>query len=109
MAWAGLFNEQVEIYDFVKIKTKQGVVTEELKLTYSTRAKVSHASGSRTVINDQIQTPYVKTFVLRIYVPVLDTSWIKYEGKYYQVTSIDVDKALQQQVVIGQLVTDYDG
>jgi hypothetical protein len=109
MAWAGLFNEQVDIYDFVKIKTKQGIVSEELKLVYSTRAKVSHASGSRKVINDQIQTPYVKTFVLRIYVPIQDTSWIKYQDKYYQVTSIDVDKVLQQQVVIAELVTDYDG
>lgn len=108
MAYAGLFNEQIEIYDFVKTKSRQGVVNEELKLVYKTRAKVSHLSGSRTVIDDQIQTPYTKTFVMRIYVPVTDTSWIKYEDKYYRITSIDKDKTLQQQVVIASLVTDYD-
>ena len=108
MAYAGLFDEHIDIYDFIKLKSKQGVVSEELTLTYSTRAKVSHASGGRTVINNQIQTPYVKTFVLRFYVPIQDTSWIKYQDKYYRVTSIDKDKSLQQQVVIAELVTDYD-
>lgn len=104
MAWAGLFNEKVEIYDFVKSKDDYGVITEEMDLVYTTRAKVGHVSGSRSVINSEITTPYVKNFVLRIYVPVNDDSWIKYEGKYYRVTSIDKNKELQQQVITGDLV-----
>ena len=104
MAWAGLFNEKVEIYDFVKTKSDIGVVSETQEKTYETRAKVGHVSGSRTVINDEIQTPYTKNFVLRYYVPVHDTSWIKYKDKFYRVCSIDKDLALQQQVIIGQLV-----
>jgi len=104
MAWAGLFNEKVEIYDFVKSKDEYGKITEERKLTYTTRAKVGHVSGSRSVINSEITTPYVKNFVLRIYVPVSDDSWIKYQDKYYRVTSIDKNKELQQQVITGEIV-----
>ena len=100
--YAGLLKEKIEIHDLVKTKSKTGVVTETLSKTYETRAKVGHISGSRTVINDEIQTPYVKNFVCRIYVPVQDTSLIKYKDKFYQVTSIDKDPELQQQVIIGR-------
>jgi hypothetical protein len=104
MAWAGVFNEKVEIYDLVKSKNEYGIITEERELTYTTRAKVGHVSGSRSVINSEITTPYIKNFVLRIYVPLKDDSWIKYEDKYYRVTSINKNKELQQQVITGEIV-----
>ena len=104
MAYAGLFNEKVEIFDFVQTKSNIGVITNEMVKIYDTRAKVGHISGSRTVINSEIQVPYMKNFVLRVYVPVTETCWIKYDGKYYRVTSIDVDRAMQQQVVTTELV-----
>ncbi len=107
MAFAGLFNEVVEIYDFTKTKSSQGIVTETLSLAYKTRAKVGHVGGSRSVINEQIATPYIKNFVLRIYVPVKDTSWIKYNDKYYRVTSIDTNREMQQKVVMTEEVLDY--
>lgn len=107
MAFAGLFNEPVEIYDFTKTKSTYGVVTETITKVYETRAKVGHIGGSRQVINNEIETPYSKNFVMRIYVPVTDTSWVKYDGKYYRVTSIDTDRALQQKVVVTEQVLDY--
>ena len=104
MAYAGLFNEKIEIYDFVKTKSDKGVVTNDKQLIYTTRAKIGHVGGSRTVINDEIAVPYSKNFVVRIYVPITDTSWIKYNDKFWRVMSIDKDKALQQEVVITELV-----
>lgn len=106
MAYAGLFKEPIEIYDMTSTINDYGERKNTLTKTYSTRAKVSHNSGSRTVIDQEIQTPYIKTFVVRIYVPVLDTSWILYEGKYYRVTSIDTDKDLQQKVIICEIVNE---
>jgi len=99
--YAGLLNEKIEIWDYTKTKSKEGIVNEGLTKTYTCRAKVGHISGSRTVINGEITTPYVKNFVVRIYVPVKDTSIIKYKDKSYQVTSIDKDPAMQQQIIIG--------
>lgn len=106
MAQAGLFNEPIEIYDKVSTRNQFGEQVDTMTLVYSTRAKVGHIGGSRSVINNEIVTPYQKNFVVRIYVPVTDTSQIKYENKYYQVTSIDTDKVLQQKTVITQLVNE---
>lgn len=102
--FAGLLNEKVEIYDLVVTKSKTGVVNQELQKVYDTRAKVGHIGGSRQVINGEITTPYSKNFVMRIYVPVTDTSCIKYEGNFYRVMSIDRDKSMQQVVVTTELV-----
>ena len=107
MAYAGLFNEPIQIYEHTKTKNAFGEEETSLSLLYETRAKVGHVGGSRQVINNEIETPYQKNFVIRIYVPITDTSWIKYEGKYYRVTSIDKDNGLQQQVVITELVLDF--
>lgn len=104
--YAGLLKEPIEIYDMSSTINEYGERKNELVLTYSTRAKVSHNSGSRTVIDQEIQTPYVKTFVMRVYVPVKDDSWIRYEGYYYRVTSIDTDKDLQQKIVIAEIVNE---
>lgn len=106
MAFAGLFNEPIEVYKFFTQKNDYGEEVTYREKVFSTRAKVGHISGSRTVINNEIQTPYVKNFVCRIYVPVFDDSFIKYEGKFYRVISIDTNKDLQQKVVIGEIVNE---
>lgn len=102
--YAGLLREKIEIYDFVKTKSTTGVISETQTKTYECRAKVGHISGSRQVINGEITTPYVKNFVCRIYVPVGDSSQIKYKDKFYRVISIDKDPEMQQQVIIAELV-----
>lgn len=104
--YAGLLKEVIEIYDMSASINEYGERKNELVKTFATRAKVSHSSGSRSVIDNEIQTPYVKTFVMRDYVPVLDTSWILYESKYYRVLSIDVDKDIRQKIVIAEVVNE---
>lgn len=106
MAFAGLFNELVDIYKFFKEKNDYGEEVTCREKIFSTRAKVGHAGGSRTVINNEIMTPYLKNFVLRIYAPVFDDSYIKYKGKFYQVISIDEDRTMQQKVVVAALVNE---
>ena len=56
--YAGLLNEVIEVYEFVKSKDIYGKITEERQFKFSTRAKVNHRSGSRAVINDNIQYTY---------------------------------------------------
>jgi SPP1 family predicted phage head-tail adaptor len=102
--FAGVLTEKIEIYDFVTSKSDIGVISETRNLIYTTRAKVGHVSGSRTVINNEITIPYTKNFVIRYYVPITDTCWIKYNDKFYRVMSIDKDPEMQQQIIIGELV-----
>ena len=52
MAWAGLFNEVVDIMKYAPSTNEYGEVTKTLTREYTTRAKVVHLSGSRTVRND---------------------------------------------------------
>ena len=94
--YAGLLNEVIEVYEFVKSKDIYGKITEERQFKFSTRAKVNHRSGSRAVINDNIQYPYQKTFVVRIYANIHEDDLIKYQDEFYRVLSIDKDKAMQQ-------------
>lgn len=103
---AGLFNEVVEIHDIVSSRNDFGEQVDTRAKVYDTRARVGHIGGSRTVINNEIVTPYTKNFVLRIYVPVTDTSWIKYRDKFYRVTSIDVDRVTQSQTITTELVNE---
>ena len=104
--FAGLLKECIEIWDVASVKNDYGEMKETRSLAYSTRAKVGHIGGSRAVINNEIQTPYQKNFVVRVYVPVSDTSWVKYEGKYYRVTSIDTNKDLKEKILVCELVNE---
>lgn len=106
MAYAGLFNEPIDIYDITSTRNDFGEKVETYTKTYSTRAKVGHIGGSRQVINNEIVTPYQKNFVVRIYVPVSDTARVKYKDKFYQVTSFDKDISLQQTTIITELVNE---
>ena len=102
--FAGLLNEKIELYEQVKTKNAFGEEVETLELRFTTRAKVSHLSGSRTVQNDEILIPYQKTFVVRDYVPVRSITWIKYRDNFYRILSVDYDKDYRQKICITELV-----
>jgi hypothetical protein len=104
--WAGLLEECIEIWDATTVKNDYGEAKETRALSYSTRAKVGHVGGNRTVINSEIQIPYQKNFVVRAYVPIKDTSWIKYNDKYYRVLSIELDRQLKQKIIITEIVNE---
>lgn len=106
MANAGLFKEKIEIYREVKTQNQFGELVSSMQLVYTTMAKVTHMSGSRTVINSEIQFPYSKQFVVRKYVPVEDEDQILYNGKYYRILSIDPDPILWQQTILAELVNE---
>ncbi len=62
--------------------------------------------GTREILNNEIFYDYSKTFVVRIYVDVLDTDRIKYCDKYYRVISIEPDWHLQQKTILAELVNE---
>lgn len=107
MAWSGKLNEVVEIYDLVTSERNiYGEEVAEMEKIYVTRAQVIYTGGSRTMVNDETRIPYAKRFIMRIYVPVSDTSWIKWKDNYYRVTSIDVSREWQEQTVDTVLVNE---
>lgn len=121
--WAGKFNEPIYVYNFTAGRNAFGEDVDYSPLSYSyatlydptktsycsyypTRAKVIYTGGNRQVNNDEIQIPYSKTFVTRIYVPVTDTSWVKWKDDYYRVTSIDKSREYQEITINTQLVNE---
>lgn len=93
--FAGLLSEVIEIYRCTKTRNDFGEEELTWKFSSKTRAEVSHSSTSRTVIEHEIQFPYSKYFVVRKYVDVQEDDRIKYNGKYYTITSIEFNRERQ--------------
>ena len=122
--WAGKYNEPITVWNFKSGKNAFGEEVDYSPLSYSyataydpadttsyctyytTRAKVIYTGGTRNVLNSEIQTPYTKSFIVRMYVPVTDESWIKWKDNYYRVTSIDSSREYQEQTITTQLVNE---
>lgn len=79
--------------------TKNSFGEEETSLLKicSTRCGVSNNTTSRNVINYEIQYPYTKFFIVRIYVDVQEDDFIKYNGKFYRILSIEENRDLQNK------------
>lgn len=106
MAWAGKYNEPIEIWDIVSERNAFGEQVDEREMVYETRAQVVYTGGLRGVRNNEIQTPYTKSFIVRNYVPITDTCWIKWKGKSYRTTSFDESRQYQEITVTTELVNE---
>lgn len=104
--FAGLLREEISIYKLTTSRNSFGEEVETRTKNRTTRAKVGHASGSRSVINSEVQYPYQRVFVIRMGVPINEDCWIEYKGKNYRVLSIDEDPELQQQVINTEVVNE---
>ena len=104
MAWSGRLNEPIEIYDIVTRRNAFGEDERDMEKIYETRAQVIYTGGSRVNINSEMQVPYTKRFIMRIYVPITETSWIKWKDRFYEVTSIEESREYQEKSVTTQLV-----
>ena len=104
--WAGKYNEPIEVWDIESNRNAFGEQLDNRVKVYETRAKVIYTGGLRGVRNSEIQTPYTESFIVRIYVPVTDTSWIKWKDKFYRVTSIDSSREYQEITLTTELVNE---
>lgn len=101
---AGQYNEIVKIYETVEAENEYGERTTELKLVCSTRAKHEATGGSRTEENNEIVYNYNKTFYVRSYVQITDTSIIEYDGKRYRVLTYDKRKGHNDIKILTELI-----
>ena len=104
--FAGLLNEKIEVLKYIKTKNEYGEMVDTLNKEYECRAKVIHTSGSRQVLNSEIQYPYNKQFVIRIHVPIHEDNLIRWQGKLYRILSIDRDRQMQQTVIQTEVVNE---
>jgi head-tail adaptor len=103
---AGILKEKIEIYEPVITTTDYGDTKTTWSLFYTTHAAVMHNGGSRGNENNEVFYSTNKTFIIRHYVPVVEKMRIKFEGKYYQITSIIPNKYFNDKEIQTQLVNE---
>lgn len=86
---AGQYNEIIQIYSSTEVENDYGERTVEKTYVMTTRAKVEETSGTRQNENNEIVYNHNKTFYVRSYVPVQDTSILFFQDHYYRVIAID--------------------
>ena len=79
---------------------------EEYKEVYTTRAKVDHNGGARTVENNEIVFDYTKTFNVRSYVPVTEADRIEWQGKMYRILTTQQRREYNDIMITAELINE---
>lgn len=87
-----LLKQPIDIYELVVNKTEYGTIQSSYTLKYHTRSYVKFNSENMTVSEGEIFFPVNRTFIIRSYVPVVETDQIEFEGKRYRILSINKNK-----------------
>jgi hypothetical protein len=89
---AALLKDKLEIFELITSKTEYGTIQTSYEHKYTTRAFVKFDSETMTVSEGEIYFPIVRTFIVRAHVPVIETDRIKWEDKWWRITSINKNK-----------------
>lgn len=103
---AGRLNELIEIWFLDVQTTEYGDTREEYKFAANARALVDHAGGSLSVENLELFNNYQKNFTVRFHTDVHDTDRIKYNGKFYRIITIDIDRPKQIKIIQTELINE---
>ena len=103
---AGLLDTEVKILRPEITRNAFGEQEEEYKDHYTTKARVLHNSGRRSVENGEILHSYEKTVEVWKYVDVVETDFIEFDGKQYRILSIEDDKTQQKKIITIELIND---
>lgn len=94
---SGVLKEIIDVYRKTVVRNDFGEEVESYTKVHSYRAGVSHQSTRRAVINYEIQYPYTKFLIVRIFADIDENDIILYDNKYYRITSIEINKDLQNK------------
>lgn len=104
---AGLLNEVINILTSTSTVNEYGEKVQTYNVTYTTRARVEHNSGTRSTDNNEIFYSYQKTFTVRSYVPVTEFDLIEYDNKKYRIITIENRvKEYNDKLIITELIND---
>lgn len=103
---AGQYNEVIKIYKSIETVNDYGEREITTQLDYTTRSKVEETSGSRQNENNEIVYDHLKTFYVRSYVPILDTSIIEFDNRKWRVISIDKRREQNDIKIVTELINE---
>ena len=102
---AGLLNEHIQIITPIINRNDYGEEETVWENKYSTRARLMHNSGKRTLTNE-IYYQYTKTFEVRYYVPITEFDRIIWNKKVYRIIDIEPNKEQQKITIVTELLND---
>lgn len=86
---SALLKHPIEIQELQTTKTQYGTIQTSYVNKYETRAHIIFNSENQVVSEGEIFYPINRTFVVRSYVPVVETDRIIYDNKKYKILSIN--------------------
>lgn len=98
--------DRIEIWGQVQTRTASGAATITYEKKYSCRARVNYSSGQRTVTNDEIFYAVDREFIVRSYVPVIETDEIRWHDQRWQILSIDHNRDYNDIIIRTTLINE---
>lgn len=103
---AGQYNEIINIYKSIETENEYGEREITTEFVFRTRAKHEATSGTRQNENNEIVYDHVKTFYVRSYVPITDTSIIEFDDRKWRVISIEKRKEQNDIKIVTELINE---
>ena len=104
---AGLLNEMIEIHSPILRANEYGEIEDNVyKKEFQTKAQVVYNSGNTVVDNNEIFTEYKLQFIVRIYHKIKETDRVFFNGRFYQIESIEKNRQYQLQKLNCTLVNE---
>lgn len=86
---AALLRNPIEIHELVTTKNEYGTISKSYRYKCRTKAHVKFNSENQVVSEGEIFYPINRTFIVRAYIPVVETDRIKFENKWWKINSIN--------------------
>jgi len=103
---SGRLSEVIEIWIQDVYTSEYGDSDIRFKFAANARAMVDHTAGSLNIENFEIFNAYHKSFTVRIHTDVRDTDRIKYNGNFYRIITIDIDRPKQIKIIQTELINE---
>ena len=103
---AALLRHPIDIYELITEKTEYGTIQTRYEFKYHTRSFIRFNSENKVVSEGEILYPVNRTFIVRAYVPVVETDLIEWEGKRWKITSINKNKYYNDIEIVTTLKND---
>ena len=89
---AHLLKDPIDIYSLITEKTEYGTIQTKYEYKMHTRCFNRFNSENMTVSEGEVFYPISRTFIVRSYVPVVETDRIKWDEKWWRILSINKNK-----------------
>lgn len=99
-----LRQEEIEFYSPVYDEDGLGEYPKDWKFEHTARAGLINQSMNRTFDAERVGYDLSKTFVVRRYVKVEEDWRIKWNGKFYYIISIDINKYYNDKTILVDIV-----